>query len=249
MCVVISPRGNMIASAGVDDQILLWDTRSGRKIRAIPAHSGPITSLAFERGGDVLASSSYDGLIRLWDATSGACLKTVVGEHSPSVGGIYFAEGGEWIASATLDSAVTLWDVEGRSATARLTGHENVRYLCRPTALGERAGKAGGGVVVCGSESGPSAAVWDLESGRLVQTVRGFAGVPTTMDCHRERDAFVTGELGASPRLRLFARGDVSWMAEEARRDLEELGIGSEGGAEAEAASSSSSSSAAAAGV
>lgn len=61
--VDFNPRGNMIASGSFDESLRLWDVRSGRAIRTIPAHSEPITSVQFNGDGSVVATGSYDGLM------------------------------------------------------------------------------------------------------------------------------------------------------------------------------------------
>ena len=49
----------------------LWDVRTGRQLRVLPAHSDPITMLDFSHDGTLIASASYDGLCRMWDTATG----------------------------------------------------------------------------------------------------------------------------------------------------------------------------------
>jgi COMPASS component SWD3 len=50
-------------SGSFDESVRLWDVRAGRCIRAIPAHSDPVTSAQFNRDGTIVVTSSYDGLM------------------------------------------------------------------------------------------------------------------------------------------------------------------------------------------
>lgn len=43
----------------------LWDVRSGKCMKTLPAHSDPVSSVNFNRDGTLIVSSSYDGLIRI----------------------------------------------------------------------------------------------------------------------------------------------------------------------------------------
>jgi WD40 repeat protein len=48
--------------------VRLWDSRSGKCIRILPAHSDPVTAVEFDGvSGDMLVSGSWDGL---WSAAS-----------------------------------------------------------------------------------------------------------------------------------------------------------------------------------
>ena len=82
MSVDFSPRGNLLASASFDESVRLWDSRTGRSVRAVPAHSEPVTSARFNGDGTVIVTGSYDGLMwvavdrgkRGGGATLGDCL-------------------------------------------------------------------------------------------------------------------------------------------------------------------------------
>ena len=56
----------MIAGLGADFEVVLWDPRTGKRLRALKGHSGNVTSLAFSPDGGTLASSSGDGTVELW---------------------------------------------------------------------------------------------------------------------------------------------------------------------------------------
>ena len=61
--VNFSPRANILASSSFDESVRLWDIRASRCLRAIPAHSEPVTSCHFNNDGTVLVTGSYDGLM------------------------------------------------------------------------------------------------------------------------------------------------------------------------------------------
>jgi WD40 repeat protein len=64
--VAFSPSGELLASAGGDATIRLWDILSGGLLQTILAHPGGATSIAFHPDGRVLASGGLDGVVRIW---------------------------------------------------------------------------------------------------------------------------------------------------------------------------------------
>jgi WD40 repeat protein len=84
--VDFSPRGNILASASFDESVRLWDIRSGRSLRAIPAHSEPVTAAHFNADGTVVVTSSFDGLmcVRGVRAVAGGCACHAAGNWSLS---------------------------------------------------------------------------------------------------------------------------------------------------------------------
>jgi WD40 repeat protein len=65
--VVISPDTNVLAHAGTDKIVHVWDIASGAAIAAFKGHNAEINALAFAPGGKALASASDDGTALIWD--------------------------------------------------------------------------------------------------------------------------------------------------------------------------------------
>ena len=60
----------LLASAGRDGYVRLWDTASGEAIYSIPAHKKGANAVAFSPNGELLASAGNDGMVRLWEAAT-----------------------------------------------------------------------------------------------------------------------------------------------------------------------------------
>lgn len=63
----MSPDGRMMASAGEDRSIQLWDLGSGKRMKKMTGHQGTIYSLDFSQDGSILVSGSADCTVRAWD--------------------------------------------------------------------------------------------------------------------------------------------------------------------------------------
>jgi WD40 repeat protein len=64
--VIFSPDGSLLASAGGDSTIRLWDSDSGELLLTLDRHTNAVTSLAFSPDGRSLASGSLDGSVIVW---------------------------------------------------------------------------------------------------------------------------------------------------------------------------------------
>ena len=64
--IAFSPDSSLLATAGADGALRLWQAEDGRLLRTFRGHEGGLTDVAFSPDGDLLASSGFDGTVRLW---------------------------------------------------------------------------------------------------------------------------------------------------------------------------------------
>lgn len=68
--VAVSPNGRLMASAGEDRSIMLWDIASGKRIKKLTGHTGFIYSLSFSADSGVLVSGGADSTVCVWDVNT-----------------------------------------------------------------------------------------------------------------------------------------------------------------------------------
>jgi WD40 repeat protein len=99
----LSPQGNTLASAS-NNQVTLWDTRNGKKLRAITVASlNPVTALDFSSDGKLLAVATWKG-VQLHDARSLALLKSqsISGGMHTTIGSVAFTPDSKTVLFVTV---------------------------------------------------------------------------------------------------------------------------------------------------
>ncbi|MFF5187261.1 TIR domain-containing protein [Streptomyces sp. NPDC000345] len=61
------PLRPLLATAGDDRTVRLWDAHTGRGTAVLSGHTGRVLAVAFSPDGSLLASGGEDGTVRLWD--------------------------------------------------------------------------------------------------------------------------------------------------------------------------------------
>ena len=159
--VSFSPDGRILATAGVDGTMRLWDVDSGQKTATLGIHPSSVNSVSFSPDGRTLASGGWDGKVRLWDVDSGQETATLEG-HRAGVNSVSFSPDGRTLASGGRDWKVRLWDVE--TGVPRLSPGAWGRVNSVSFSPDGR---------ILASESYGTVGLWDVDSGQETATLQG----------------------------------------------------------------------------
>src|SRR5712691_5515016 len=165
--VVFSPDGRLVASAGADHTVKLWDVTRGVLVRTLEGHSGGVRSVAFSRDGSLLVSGSEDHTIMIWDGQSGRSVRTFKEDSRFWVTGVTMGIGNQSVISVSRLAeefthtpfpknlgAIRVWDLQ--------TG-KSIRSMHTNGTCNSLAATQDGGLVYC-----ITGEIWDTRSGKLV---------------------------------------------------------------------------------
>ncbi len=103
-----SPDGTLLATAGYDRDIHLWDLASGKALRSFTSHNAAVYDLAFSPDGTVLASASGDGTCKIWRVATGERLDTLNQPEAEQYR-VAFTPDARHIVAAGADNRIRLW--------------------------------------------------------------------------------------------------------------------------------------------
>ena len=114
-----SPDGTLVAAAGADGGVRLWDVKTGRLVTPCPEpRSVAWERVVFSPGGEFLAVEAADGLGRIWDVRGKKWLnRSLVGLTGPAPN-LVFSPGSDRIATDGGSEGVLVWDLRGGGPVA-----------------------------------------------------------------------------------------------------------------------------------
>jgi WD40 repeat protein len=121
--VVFSPDGKVLASAGDDKTVKLWDVGTRQELATLSGHSDFVLAIAFSRDGELLASTSEDRTVKLWKVSTRELVDTLKFKGDPLIRSVAFSRDGNIIALASNDNTVKLWNRKERKELDPLTEH------------------------------------------------------------------------------------------------------------------------------
>lgn len=165
-CLDYSPDSTQLASAGQDKVIRIWNLSDCSLVRAMKGHADGIRSLRYSPDGKRLASiDDKTGSLRIWDPQTGQ----VVHKLADQGWCVQFTPDGKQLAVvsgnySTKETCVRFWDVK----SGKLVRKFEIGTIGRELDISQD----GKRLVVASTENPAFVDLWDLSSGRKLQTLK-----------------------------------------------------------------------------
>ncbi|WP_411116298.1 NB-ARC domain-containing protein [Streptomyces sp. 058-1L] len=178
---------SLVAVAGEDEFVRLFDLRTGRLLDERAAHRDWVRSVAFAPGSSLLASGSGDRSVAVWDAADGQlALVRRITDLKARVRAVVLAAHDDVIVAATEEPRIQAFSAESPVGETQLPpGVDWVRSLAG----------MGDGTVVAGCEDG-AIRVWTVGKSRLRTLADGSNTVWSTQFAAGGRAAVVGDGVG-----------------------------------------------------
>lgn len=170
---IIQVSQRVIASAGNDKKILIWDI-DGILLKTLHGHTEYVDTLA-RIDANTIASGSRDDTIRIWNISTGECTKIIKQRYD--INTLLFHHESNYLISGTDDKIVRCFDVKTGNCVKELKGHDFGITALAP--LGHISGHCR---VVSGSAD-RTIKIWDITTGKCLFTLEGHTDLITGLIC------------------------------------------------------------------
>jgi len=102
--------GVLLASAGDDHVVRVWDLNDGRLRQRLTTHTDWVRTVDYSPDGKLLATAGNDQRILLWDAIEGK-LSSELGKRAEAVANIRFSPDGTQLAAVGFEGTAVVYDV------------------------------------------------------------------------------------------------------------------------------------------
>jgi len=130
MSACFSLSGDQVFTAGLDNDIKVWDVRKAAVIWSLEGHMDTVSGIKLSNDGSYLLSNSMDNSLRIWDvrpfAIGNRCIKVIGGiqhNYEKVLLRCSWSPDGSRVSGGSSDRFVYVWDTASAHILYKLPGH------------------------------------------------------------------------------------------------------------------------------
>lgn len=194
--VAFAPTGSVLATAGEDGIVRLWDAARDSSPSVLRMTSSA-DRVAFSPAGDRLAVTDAAHTVHVWNVATGREERTLTAAPGPeptvdAPHGVAFSPDGRYVVAAPGHLRAALWDLQTGGLVRTFTGHE--------WEIADVAFAPGGDRVATASIDG-TAKIWDARTGRAVTTLADHKGDVVSVAWSPDGGRLATGATDGGVRV------------------------------------------------
>ncbi|CBN80137.1 conserved unknown protein [Ectocarpus siliculosus] len=173
--VVFEKGGVLLATAGDDSYVKVWDPGSGRQRAALKgaAHKGMAAMITVDIHGDLVCGGASDGSCTVWSLRTSREQARLTG-HQQKVCAVSFCDTGQRLVTGSQDCSIKVWDLH-RGQWNAMTTAMRATSKCNAVDVSHswKDSKGTNAVVVSGHMDG-AVRLWDMRSGSCAHQLKGL---------------------------------------------------------------------------
>ncbi|MBI4601270.1 MAG: hypothetical protein HY721_04835 [Planctomycetes bacterium] len=158
--VEISPDGKLLASAGADKFVRVFEVATGKLVHSFEGHTHHVLGVSWRSDGKVVASAGADSVVKVWSLETGEQIRTI-GGFGKQVTAVEFVKFTPLAVASSGDASVRLHDTNNGNQARAFGGAADYVYSVAATPDGR--------LVAAGGFSS-TLHVWDGTSGQAAAT-------------------------------------------------------------------------------
>jgi WD40 repeat protein len=193
-CVAISANGKWVAAGAQDGAVRVWDTATGKLVRAVPALQDHVVRVAFSPDSRHLFACTEGGALLSWEVIGDKAGTTR--RIADSLSAAAFSPDSRQLAGCPYDGPARLWDVATGQVIAALPGSLQTSAACFAFAPdGRRLAYPTADLAIH---------LWDLSAGKEAGVLRGHQALPVSLAFSPDGKRLASGSLYPDNSARLW---------------------------------------------